>query len=649
MAPALIGPPQLRTPRHPPSSTTTSTTTSSDPFIELMTANFNNASVGTTVSPPMGFTENFSATYLSTGNPCLDLFFHVVPDTPADSLKKRLDLAWAHDPLTTLKLICNLRGVRGNGKSDKNGFYTAAFWLHANHPKTLACNLATFAEFGYFKDFPEILFRILGMTHPSKMKKKKRDRSGIPGRAPFGRRVQMKRKGKGKGKKSADPNKDEPTRQARIQAAKERQEKDRVEAAEIRQQKRADMAKMALKRYNRDPDYRFLHDRISDLFSDHLKLDLEALSSGKAKNLSLAAKWCPSLDSSFDRATLLCEAIARKLFPKENCPEYADIEENHYAFRVRDRLRKEILVPLRKALELPEIFMAANRWNELPYNRVASVAMKTYKELFIRHDEARFKEYLEKVKSGKAKIAAGALLPHEIITALNDGGDDGGEVAELQWKRMVEDLKKEGKLNSCVPVCDVSGSMSGTPMEVCVALGLLLSELAEEPWKGKVITFSADPQFHLVQGDDLRSKTEFIRQMDWGYNTNFQKVFDLILKVAIEGKLSADQMIKRVFIFSDMEFDQASANPWETDYQAITRKFRENGYGDAVPEIVFWNLRESRSTPVAMNQKGVALVSGFSKNMMKLFLEGKQEQLTPVAVMEAAVAGEEYSKLVVLD
>ncbi|TQE10309.1 hypothetical protein C1H46_004148 [Malus baccata] len=37
-------------------------------------------------------------------------------------------------------------GVRGTGKSDKEGFYKAAFWLHQNHPKTLACN-ATDMEF----------------------------------------------------------------------------------------------------------------------------------------------------------------------------------------------------------------------------------------------------------------------------------------------------------------------------------------------------------------------------------------------------------------------------------------------------------------------------------------------------------------------
>lgn len=40
--------------------------------------------------PPMGFTENLSATYLSSGNPFLDFFFHVVPDSPPSDLAERL-------------------------------------------------------------------------------------------------------------------------------------------------------------------------------------------------------------------------------------------------------------------------------------------------------------------------------------------------------------------------------------------------------------------------------------------------------------------------------------------------------------------------------------------------------------------------------
>jgi hypothetical protein len=257
--------------------------------------------------------------------------------------------------------------------------------------------------------------------------------------------------------------------------------------------------------------------------------------------------------------------------------------------------------------------------------------MKFYKEKFLKHDKERFEKYLEDVKAGKTTIAAGALLPHKIIGSLVDG--DGGKVAELQWKRMVDDLLKKGKMRNCLAVCDVSGSMNGIPMEVSVALGLLVSELSDEPWKGKVITFSANPQLHVIQGDNLKSKTDFVMDMEMGMNTNFQKVFDRILDVAVNGNLKEDQMIKRIFVFSDMEFDQASVNPWETDYQAVTRKYTEKGYGSAVPQIVFWNLRDSTATPVPATQKGVALVSGFSKNLFQ----------------EAAISGPEYQKLVVLD
>ncbi|WVZ17913.1 hypothetical protein V8G54_010895 [Vigna mungo] len=137
------------------------------------------------------------------------------------------------------------------------------------------------------------------------------------------------------------------------------------------------------------------------------------------------------------------------------------------------------------------------------------------------------------IRRGKSTIIVGALLPHQIIRSLDNG--DCGDVAELQWKRAVDDLKKKGTMKSCLAVCDVSGSMEGLPMEVCVALGLLVSELCEEPWKGKVVTFCADLQLHLIKGDDLKSEKEFVMNMDAGWNTDFQKVFDLILEVAGSG------------------------------------------------------------------------------------------------------------------
>ncbi|XP_071703712.1 uncharacterized protein [Rutidosis leptorrhynchoides] len=592
----------------------------------------------------MGYTENMSSTYLSSGNPCLDFFYHVVPDTPPETLTRRLVESWDHDPLITLKLICNLRGVRGTGKMDKEGFYTSALWLHRNHPKTLACNVASMAAFGYFKDLPELLYRLLKGSDARKKENEQRPKKtsfrffrqqrGRQSKAQKAAVVKMKQK-----ERKIVP------REERISAEKKRMEAVKEFANKIRHEKKYTMAKKAVDRYKRDPDYRFLYDRVSDHFAECLRSDIKFLEEGKVRKISLAAKWCPSLNQSFDRSTLLCESIAKKVFPRGEYAEYDGVEEGHYTYRVRDRLRKEILVPLRKALELPEVYIGKNEWGLIPYNRVASVAMTLYKDKFLKHDETRFQEYLENAKSGKATIASGALLPHEIISRLR--GYDGGLVAELQWKRMVDDMAKIGKFNNCLAICDVSGSMIGQPMDVCGALGILVSELSKEPWKGKVITFSQNPTLQMVKGKNLKSKTQFMRKMEWGMNTNFQKVFDLILEVAsIKGRLRKKDMIKRVFVFSDMEFDQASKKPWETDYKVIKRKFEEKGY--EVPDMVFWNLRDSRATPVLGKENGVALVSGFSKNLMKLFMKNGGV-INPEIVLESVISGEEYSKLVVVD
>ncbi|GAB2262530.1 hypothetical protein Droror1_Dr00003527 [Drosera rotundifolia] len=252
------------------------------------------------------------------------------------------------------------------------------------------------------------------------------------------------------------------------------------------------------------------------------------------------------------------------MFPRESDPKYETMEEAHYTYSIRNRLRKEVLVPLRKALELPEVYIGTGQWNAIPYNRVALLAMKRYKELFLKRDEERFNEYLEKVKAGMAKIAAGGLLPHEIIRSLMQNCEDGGQVAELQWKRMVDDLAQNGKLKNCIAIFYVSGSMNGTPMEVS--------------------RYGVRSSIIQSVGDRLYG-----------------------------------------------------------DY----KKFTEKGYGSVVPEIIFWNLRDSHSTPVIGNQNGVALVSGFSKNLLKLFL--KDGVINPEAIMLAAISGEEYEDLMVVD
>jgi hypothetical protein len=620
-----------------------------DMFLDLLDANFNKA---TKAPPAKTLTENASPTFASSGDACIDFFFHVVPGTPSSTVTSLLADAWAAEANTALRLACNLRGVRGTGKSDREGFYAAALWMHGCHPTTLALNAGPVAEFGYLKDLPEILHRII---HGGKSTRTPGKQARFAASGGFvARRSRGFRAGRGGRSSTRTWWKESPrpwtTRAARIAAANERDRKVAAEAAVERRKRRAEAAARAVDRYARDPTYRLLHDCTADLFADLLAKDMKKLAEGKINELSLAAKWCPSIDTCYDRSTLLCEAIGRRLFLKGLSPELPeDLKDEHYAYRVRELLRKKALVPLHRALKVPEIFISEKAWGNVVYPRVASVAMKNYKEFFRKHDANRFGLYLADVKTGKVKMAAGALLPHEILASVRYDA----EVADLQWDRTVSDMRALGKLNNCIAISDVSGSMHGLPMDVSIALGLLISELSDEPWHHRLITFSERPQLHQITGESLLEKTEFIRWMNWDMNTDFQAVFDKLLNVAVAGKLSPEQMVKKVFVFSDMEFDQASLRPWETDYEAITRKFTEAGYGAAIPQIVFWNLRSSRSVPVTSEQKGVALVSGYSKNMIKLFLDGEEvvpdKILTPREVMDKAISWPEYEKLVVFD
>ncbi|KAJ4772953.1 plant/protein [Rhynchospora pubera] len=537
---SLIGPPVL----HESSATSLASTkeTESDPFIALLDDGFGAKS--NLSKPKRGFNENGSATFISSGSPCVDFFFQVVPDTPSRTVVSLLTAAWKHDPLTALKLLCHLCGVRGTGKSDKEGFYDGALWLHRNHPQTLALNVASFAEFGYMKDLLEILFRLLhGDKVREEMKKKRTESRGIKRRTGSRRsNIKVSRRlkrlqlssvppkatladfisamiAKFEMKKSiekSEPAISDPKPETAVSDSEPKEEmgqKNVPKFKNLRKQRRIIfLAKKALARHSSDSKYQFLYDRVAEFFAAMLASDLRHLNSGNIRKIGLAAKWCPSLDKSFDRSTLLCEAIARIMFPRNSDPEYEFLSEPYYLYRVRNRLRREVLVPIRKVLELPEVYMSAQKWSDLPYSRVASVAMKHYKKLFKKHDEDRFDYYLTKVKEGKAKISAGALLPHEIAAPAYRGEDD--KVAEVQWQRMVDDLLEKGTLSNCIAVCDVSGSMTGTPMEVCVALGDLVSELSEDPWKGKVITFHSRPSIQIIRGKSLKEKMRFVQDMD---------------------------------------------------------------------------------------------------------------------------------------
>ena len=376
---------------------------------------------------------------------------------------------------------------------------------------------------------------------------------------------------------------------------------------------------------------------IMQIIVDQLKIDKQLLETGdenEKKKISLLAKWIPSENAHWDHMAVVDRNPAAPKSPKPrfciNLCRLLFCEPNPKAIHLK-KLRKEYLVPLRTHLRIVEHNLSAKTYSEINYQSVPSLAMKKYRGAFIRHDAERFTEYLRLVKSGKVKINASQVYPHDLVRHYLNGAIDIAEdsVIEEQWKVIAEKVRSLGVFDNSLVVCDVSGSMNGTPMEVAIALGILGMN------NRRLITFSADPQIHTVIGETLREKVASVSNMDWGMNTDFGKVCELILSLE-------DTTITKIFIFSDMQFDVAIRNGDSNHFEFLKRRF-EN-IGRVMPTIIFWNLRgQTTDFPVRSNEDGVVMLSGYSPSLMTALLGG--EEITPLNIMLKTIRAPRYDAI----
>ena len=104
-------------------------------------------------------------------------------------------------------------------------------------------------------------------------------------------------------------------------------------------------------------------------------------------------------------------------------------------------------------------------------------------------------------------------------------------------------------------------------------------------------------------------------------------------------------MPKRLIIISDMQFDTACGHNIFTNLEVMQAKFRKAGY--TMPTVVFWNVRGDSygvASPASQSDRGVIMLSGFSKSMVTLLLEGG-DMPTPYDIMLKAIGNERYDRM----
>jgi hypothetical protein len=186
--------------------------------------------------------------------------------------------------------------------------------------------------------------------------------------------------------------------------------------------------------------------------------------------------------------------------------------------------------------------------------------------------------------------------------------------------------------------------MSGTPMLVSIALGILASEVTHPTFRDKVLTFHEVPTWHDLSGENsFVNKVQSLAGAKWGGSTDFYAAMQLIAELVRKDNLDQAQ-IPDLLVVSDMQFNEAEhgycekGGKWESSYSKIAQLFHDlglelNGSPMHAPQIIFWNVRsDTVGFPASAKQKGVMLLSGFSPALMKFILSGEMEEEIIVGV-----------------
>ena len=353
--------------------------------------------------------------------------------------------------------------------------------------------------------------------------------------------------------------------------------------------------------------------------------DMDAVT--KEKSVSLLGKWLPSVNTSSSETRKKALRVAEYL-------------------RMGPAAYRRALTVLRSKIKILENNLRTRDYT-FDYSEQPSRAMFKYKKAFIRNDGERYRAYLGKVSRGDAILHADNVSPYELIGPYlnnlysNSLSNEEKQSLNVTWNS----LPDYGNDEDVLAVVDNSGSMymSGRPVPATVALslGLYLAEHNRGAYRNHFITFSETPQLIEIKGDDLVERISYIASFSEVANTNIDAVFELILQTAVKNNLPQEQLPRRIIIISDMEFDEATSFPGETNYQNARENYAEAGY--KLPDVVFWNVASRHShQPVRKNEEGVILVSGCTPKLFSMVAGG---HLSPYSFMMEVIKSERYARI----
>ena len=456
--------------------------------------------------------------------------------------------------------------------------------------------------------------------------------------------------------------------------------------------------------------------------------------------ISLLPKWIPKEKASLARETGIHKDIAQAYFRRGSL--FGKLK----SYRM-------LVGKLNTAITTTEKYMASKNWDKIKFRLVPGRCLNKFHRCWLDEDKTgarrhagdpirdrcreNYQKFLKDVAEGKASAKGKSMFVHEISRELRSelsGGssywDNSWERGDLlaQWKAKnperytllnaqfndhvtsIMEHMAENNVNADDTVfqADVSGSMTGDPLDVATSASVIGASLTTGPFRNRVMTFESIARWIKLEYPSTRdeymsfcgyggnygsrtSQTKFpigkafdksrvgqeldwleklyvINCSGWGGHTNLLSALDLVVSIAEEYNVP---LPKRIITITDMEWDAA-------DRSNSMRRFASRCFGThmrgtlgvyktllgqvrnaittcgmKMPEFIVWNVNGNNSgTPALASDPDIRMVSGFNVSMLKLFFntgeltapEGKT-QCDSWEMLDTILSHEEYDKV----
>ena len=381
---------------------------------------------------------------------------------------------------------------------------------------------------------------------------------------------------------------------------------------------------------------------------------------------SLAAKWAPREKSAH---STLFSCLAKDYYSEYLRTALSEPTIKKATLKAKMDYRK-LITSLNRKLDTVQIKQCANTWSEIVPTNQTSITLHKQKKAFLNLTKtgaqrsllddriacaATFTDFAEKAAKGEVEVKGKRVGLNDFTKeALNllDSHQSKSSEAQLLNAQWLNNSLETGSLGKMIAMVDVSGSMSGEPMNAAIALGI---RIAEKSMLGKrVLTFSEVPTWvNLDKTDNFISSVSVLRVASWGMSTNFVSALNLILDAIVQQQLPAEDVEDMVLtILSDMQIDNADRSAASL-MDLIEQKYaaagiRVCGKPYKPPHILFWNLSSGSGFPTLSTKKNTSMMSGFSPALLNLFCEqglSALQSASPWSLLMKSLENPRYSIL----